>query len=178
MVPKWLLQVSVRELHNSLVSDPNDGGLQEARYEENNIIISNYTLRTLLLTQFKKKSAGYAVMCGCECWIYDKSIHSSLLSWRDWYLKDRNIKLSMLKTEGLVKNKICIYETYKIQWCHMKVILVPKHLIWKRLQYVHILSLIMYYLTRNFYFNVVINVHVSILLTKKWIISNHTQHTQ
>ena len=27
LVPKLLLQVSVRELHNSLVSDPNDGGL-------------------------------------------------------------------------------------------------------------------------------------------------------
>ena len=28
LVPKLLLQVSVRELHNSLVSDPNDGGLK------------------------------------------------------------------------------------------------------------------------------------------------------
>ena len=27
LVPKLLLQVSVRELHNSLVSDPNNGGL-------------------------------------------------------------------------------------------------------------------------------------------------------
>ena len=33
LVPKWLLQVSVRELHNSLVSDPNDGGLKDARDE-------------------------------------------------------------------------------------------------------------------------------------------------
>ena len=29
-VPKLLLQVSVRELHNSLVSDTNDGGLKDA----------------------------------------------------------------------------------------------------------------------------------------------------
>ena len=34
LVPKLLLQVSVRELHNSLVSDPNDGGLKDARYED------------------------------------------------------------------------------------------------------------------------------------------------
>ena len=27
LVPKLLLQVSVKELHNSLVSDPNDGGI-------------------------------------------------------------------------------------------------------------------------------------------------------
>ena len=39
LVPKLLLQVSVRELHNSLVSDPNDGGLKDARDEDGEIII-------------------------------------------------------------------------------------------------------------------------------------------
>ena len=33
LVPNSLPQVSVRELHNSLVSDPNDGGLKDARDE-------------------------------------------------------------------------------------------------------------------------------------------------
>ena len=54
IVPKLLLQVSVREFHNSLVSDPKDGGLKEARYVENNIIISYCTLRSLLPPQQKK----------------------------------------------------------------------------------------------------------------------------
>ena len=45
LVPKILLQVSVRELHNSLVSDPNDGGLKDARDEYGKIIISDSTLR-------------------------------------------------------------------------------------------------------------------------------------
>ena len=45
LVPKLLLQVSVRELNNSLVSDPNDGGLKDARDEYDNIIISDSTLR-------------------------------------------------------------------------------------------------------------------------------------
>ena len=45
--------MSVIELHNSLVSDPNDGGLKDDRYEDDkyedsNIIISDYTLRSLL----------------------------------------------------------------------------------------------------------------------------------
>ena len=40
-----LLQVSVRELHNRLVGDLNYIGLQEARDEENSIIISDSTLR-------------------------------------------------------------------------------------------------------------------------------------
>ena len=45
LVPKYLLQVSVRELHNSLVSDTNDGGFKDARDEDGNIIISDFTLR-------------------------------------------------------------------------------------------------------------------------------------
>ena len=54
LVPKLLLQVSVRELHNSLVSDQNDGGLKDARDEDGKIIISDSTLRSLLPPQFKK----------------------------------------------------------------------------------------------------------------------------
>ena len=54
IVPTLILQVSVRELHNSLVSGPIDGRLKEARDEENNIIISNSTLRSLLPPQLKK----------------------------------------------------------------------------------------------------------------------------
>ena len=87
LVPKLLLQVSVRELHNSLVSDPNDGGLKDTRNKDGKIIISDSTLRALLPPQLKQISARYNIMCGCECCISDKSIHSSLLSWRDRYLK-------------------------------------------------------------------------------------------
>ena len=85
LVPKRLLQVSVRELHNSLVRDPNDGGIKYARDEDGDIIISDYILRSLLPPQLKKMSARYKVMCGCECFISAKSIHLSFLSWRDRY---------------------------------------------------------------------------------------------
>ena len=54
LVPKLLLQVSVIELHNSLVSDPNDGGMNDARNEDIKIIISDSTLRSLLPPQLKK----------------------------------------------------------------------------------------------------------------------------
>ena len=87
LVPKLLLQVSVRELHNSLVSDPNYGGLKYARDEDGKIILSDSTSRSLLPSQLKHMSARYKVMCDSECCIYAKSIHSSLLSWRDRYLK-------------------------------------------------------------------------------------------
>ena len=53
LVPKHLLQVSVRELHNSLVSYPNDGGLKDARDKDGKIISSDYTLRSLLPHQLK-----------------------------------------------------------------------------------------------------------------------------
>ena len=85
MVPKLLLQVSIQELHNSLVSESEYSGLKEARNAYNNIIINNSTLRLLFKPQIKEMSAGYKVMCGCECCISAKSIHLSLLSWRDKY---------------------------------------------------------------------------------------------
>ena len=38
LVPKLLLQVSVRELYNSLISDPTDGGLKDARDEDSKLL--------------------------------------------------------------------------------------------------------------------------------------------
>ena len=48
---RFLLQVSVRELHNILVSYPNYCGLKYAKDQENNIVISDSTLRSLLPPQ-------------------------------------------------------------------------------------------------------------------------------
>ena len=80
LVPKLLLQVSVRELHNSLISDSNYGGLKYARDEGDDIIISDSTLCLILPPQLKQMPEQYKVMCGCEFYIYTKTIHSSLLS--------------------------------------------------------------------------------------------------
>ena len=41
LVLKLLLKVFVRELQNSLVSDPNDGDIKDARDEDGKIIISD-----------------------------------------------------------------------------------------------------------------------------------------
>ena len=54
LVPKLLLQVSVREIHNNLVRGADNGGLKEAVNKENNSIISNSTLRSLFPPQLKK----------------------------------------------------------------------------------------------------------------------------
>ena len=57
LVPKLLFYVSVRELHNNLVSDTKYGGIKEARYEDDNIRINDSTLRSLLPPQIKKMSS-------------------------------------------------------------------------------------------------------------------------
>ena len=80
LIPHFLLQVSVRELHNSLVKYPNDGGLKDSRDEYDNSIMRDYTLRSIFPPQLKQLSAQFKVMCGCECCISDKSIHFSFLS--------------------------------------------------------------------------------------------------
>ena len=115
MVPKVLLRVFLIELHNSLVSDPNYGDLEEARDEENNIIISDYTLRTLFPPQLKQMSAQYKVICGCECCISYKSIYVLLLSWRDRYLKKLKDQIQNSQNRRSGKKSNHIYETYKKQ---------------------------------------------------------------
>ena len=53
LVPKVSLQVSVRELHNILVSDPNDVGIKDSSDKDDNIIISDSISRSLLLPKLK-----------------------------------------------------------------------------------------------------------------------------
>ena len=108
-----LLHVSVRELHNSLVSDPNDGGLKYARDKDGKIIISDSTLRSLLQPQLKQMSARYRIICGCEYCIYAKGIHSSLLSWRDRYLKKLKDQSQNAQIRRSGEKSHHIYTTYK-----------------------------------------------------------------
>ena len=60
----------------------------------------------------------------------------------------------------------------------MGVIFMTKHMIWKRLQYAHILILIMHFHTGNVYCGAVPNGHVSIFITKKHIIIIQKRHPQ
>ena len=102
----------VRELHNNLVSAIKDGGIKEARDEDDKIIIIDSTLSSLFTPQFKKIPSRYKVMCGCKCCISAKSIHSSLLSWCDRSLKKlKDISQnSQNRRSGGKANRI--YETY------------------------------------------------------------------
>ena len=117
-------------------------------------------------------------MCGCECCISAKGIHSSLLSWRDRYLKNSRIKAKMLKAEGLVREHIKYIPHIKIRRCHMEGIFMPQHQIWQMLQCAHILNLSIHFHTGNTYCDAVMTVHVSILLTKKYQINMTKLHPQ
>ena len=117
-------------------------------------------------------------MCGCECCISAKIMHSSLLSWRDRYKKNSRISAKILKTEGLGENKIAYMKLIKIHSCHMSVIFTPKHMTWKSQQCVHNHSLIMSYRKGNVYCDVVPNILALIFLTRKQMISIPTQVLQ
>ena len=105
--------MSIRELHNSLVSDPKDGDIKDDRYEYEYIIISDSTLRILLPPQLKQMSVLYKFMCGCECCIYAKNIHSSLRSWRDRYLEKLMDQSQNAQRRRSGEKAYHIYETYK-----------------------------------------------------------------
>ena len=76
LVPKFLLQVSVQEIHNSMVSPPEEGGLMETIYVDNYIIIINSMLSNIMIPKLKNMSEGKKVMCACDCCISAKSMHS------------------------------------------------------------------------------------------------------
>ena len=58
-------------------------------------------------------SEWYKVICGCEWWISAKSIHLSLISWRDCYLRklDYLSQNSQNRRSGEKANRL--FETYK-----------------------------------------------------------------
>ena len=49
-----------------MASPPEEGGLKDARAADNNIVISDSTLRKILPPQLNKMTSRYKVMCGCE----------------------------------------------------------------------------------------------------------------
>ena len=100
IVPKLLLQVSIREIHNIMVIQTDEEYLWEARFKK---IISDSALHTILRPQLKSMSAHHKVMCRCRCCISAKiciltCYHVVIVTWRN--LKT---KVTTLTTEGLVK---------------------------------------------------------------------------
>ena len=110
---KLLVCVSVIELHNIMVISPEEGVIKEARDADNNIIISDSTLRNFLPPILKNMSSQCKVMCGYECFLSSKNINSFPLTWHDHHmkhLKDR-IQDAQNRRSGEIPSRI--FETYK-----------------------------------------------------------------
>ena len=52
-------------------------------------------------------------MCGFECYIPEKVIHSSLISWCYWYFKKLNYQIQNAQNRRSGGKENNIYETYK-----------------------------------------------------------------
>ena len=84
-VPKLLLEIPVRELHNLLLAPTDQGGLAQSRDEENKILCSDTTLRRIIrrdLPELRRMSLRHKQMCGCEICISMHSLHKSLNGFR------------------------------------------------------------------------------------------------
>ena len=80
-----------------------EGGRNETRDKQNNIITSDSALRTIILPQLNNTSSRQKVICECECCISSKSMHCLLLTWRYYYLEILKTKVTTLTTEGMAK---------------------------------------------------------------------------
>jgi hypothetical protein len=78
---KLYLQISMRELHNDLLSDP-PLGLPEARDADGQPVISDTALRALLPPQVRSMTKRHKQMCGCEVCIIVRQQQMSLNAYR------------------------------------------------------------------------------------------------
>ena len=114
VISKLLFQILVREIHNIMVSPPEEGGLKESKYAENNIIIQDSILCNTLRPQLKKITAQSRLMCGCERCIYEKNMHSYLLTWHDHHLKQLKYRSQNAQNRRSGEISSRISEIYKI----------------------------------------------------------------
>ena len=82
-MPKLLLEFSLRQLHNELISSPDDGGLLRARHAEtNDVIISDTMLRSLAPPQLRPMTDNQIMMCGCAICNTSNYMQEDLNAWQ------------------------------------------------------------------------------------------------
>ena len=116
-------------------------------------------------------SSLYKVMCGCECFIYSKSIHLLLLSWCNRYLKNRKDQNQNAQSRRSWENENHIYETYKNMVMPHGRHIYAKASDMENSKCVRIQIQIMHYHNGNLSCNVVPNDQSLIFLTKKRMIN-------
>ena len=139
---------------------PEEGLIQEVIYSDNNIIISDSTLRKILPPQLNKMTAQYKLMCDCKCCISSKSMYSSLLTWRDRRLKHLRDISRTAQNRRSSEMSSHIFETYKIQYDLIAFIFTIPPQTWPWKKRVPVIINIMGYHTVNFCYIVVISAQV------------------
>jgi hypothetical protein len=88
-VPKLLLECSIRQLHNDLLSPPNEGGLVGARdaFTNEAVITSDTMLQAIAPRELRQMSDRHKLMCGCEYCNTSKYLQESLNAWRKAHMK-------------------------------------------------------------------------------------------
>ena len=87
---KLLLEISVHELHNSMIQSVADGGLAKAQNSDGKVIVSDSSLRLILKTKIpklRKATDSHKQMCGCEICVVSRMMFSSLNAWRQKQVK-------------------------------------------------------------------------------------------
>jgi hypothetical protein len=80
-VPKLLLEIPVRELHNPLVAPLDQGGLPQCRDANGNVIVSDTSLQQIIkkdVPQLRRMCVQFKQMCGCKICMSMHSMHKSL----------------------------------------------------------------------------------------------------
>ena len=78
-VPKLLLECSVRELHNELISPALEEGLEEEKYiVTGEVIINDTILRNIMPGQIRRMQEHDKQRCRCDYCSTDNSIQCSL----------------------------------------------------------------------------------------------------
>ena len=81
-VGKYLIQISIREVHNDLIKSKNEGGISEV-WNGNKLLVSDTGLRYIILVNVKKFTPNYKQICRCEVCIQEKQLQRSLNAWRN-----------------------------------------------------------------------------------------------
>jgi hypothetical protein len=112
-VPKLLLQIPVRELHNNLLKPVEEGGLPEAHDDNGRALISDTALRSMMPEQLRRATERHKRMCGCEICIMVRSLQETLNAWRKHHINKLKTQLHSILDPQLKPIAINQLEEYQ-----------------------------------------------------------------
>jgi len=117
-VPKLLLQIPVRELHNDLLKPVEEGGLLEARDNNGRALISDTALRSMMPEQLRRATERHKQMCGCEICITVRSLQQTLNAWRKRHINNLKNELHSIldpQCKQLAKTRLEEYQNHVLR---------------------------------------------------------------